>query len=95
MPAKKRVSGIGDVVKKVTNVLNIDECKDCAKRKDWLNINFPFGKPRKLTQEEKEQLEKEPLKIYNSAFNTDVNEDSFNGGVKVAILKKLNKLKEL
>jgi hypothetical protein len=90
----KKPKGIGDVVKKITKAIGIEECEGCIKRKDWLNVNFPFGKPRPLTDNEKLNIDKTPLEIYNSAFNQDVNKDSFKGGVKIAILKKLNQLKQ-
>lgn len=52
----KSASGLGDVVKKVTNALGIKTCDDCEKRRQKLNKLFPFTKNAKveLTEEEVE-----------------------------------------
>ena len=91
---KRKAKGLGDIVESITEVIKIKKCKGCENRKQWLNVHFPFNRPNILTAEQKVLIETEPLQVYNEAFNSDVTDESFNGGVKKAILKKLNKLAE-
>lgn len=90
----KKIKGAGDVVKTITEAIGIEECNNCQKRKDWLNVNFPFRKPIKPTQEQLERIEIEPMEVYNECFGMNIDKENFTGGVKSSILKKLKKLKE-
>lgn len=40
---KKAVTGLGDVISKITETVGIEECDGCKKRKEKLNKLFPFG----------------------------------------------------
>lgn len=90
----KKIKGAGDLVKVVTNAVGIEQCNGCKERQNWLNVNFAFNKPKPLTEEQKKRIETEPLQVYNEAFNMNIEEEMFKDGVKKAILKKLNKLKD-
>ena len=39
---KKKLNGLGDLVKKGTDLLKIKQCGGCKKRQEWLNKKFPF-----------------------------------------------------
>lgn len=93
----KKFKGVGDVIANITQAVGIDECVGCQSRKDWLNVNFPFNKPRPLTAEEKEKLSNNPtnnnlIEIYNSAFNQELTSNQEN--VINSVKTKLNKLLE-
>lgn len=90
----KKIKGAGDLIKVVTDAVGVEQCNGCKKRQDWLNVNFAFQKPMPLTEEQKQRIKTEPRQVYNEAFNTNIEEEQFVGGVKISILKKLNKLKE-
>ena len=90
----KKIKGAGDLIKVVTDAVGIEQCNGCKNRQDWLNVNFAFQKPTPLTEEQKQRIETEPLKVYNEAFRMNIEEDMFKDGVKKSILKKLNKLKD-
>ena len=88
----KKIKGLGDVVKTITDAVGIEQCPKCKQKQSWLNVNFAFNKPRMLTNEQKLRIETEPLEVYNEAFSQDVQPEQFTGGVQKAILKKLNQL---
>jgi hypothetical protein len=103
----KKIKGLGDVVKTVTDAVGVEQCPKCKQKQSWLNVNFAFNRPKPLTDEQKEMLKpkystengisiltEEPnyLQVYNEAFNQDVQPEQFTGGVQKAILKKLNQL---
>lgn len=90
----KKIKGAGDLIKVVTDAVGIEQCNGCKNRQDWLNVNFAFQKPTPLTEEQKQRIETEPLKVYNEAFRMNIEEYMFKDGVKKSILKKLNKLKD-
>lgn len=90
----KKIKGAGDLIKVVTDAVGIEQCNGCKNRQDWLNVNFAFNKPKPLTEEQKQRIETEPLQVYNEAFNMNIEDKIFKDGVKKAILKKLNKLKD-
>ena len=90
----KKIKGAGDLIKVVTDAVGIEQCNGCKNRQDWLNVNFAFQKPTPLTEEQKQRIETEPLQVYNEAFNMNIEDKIFKDGVKKAILKKLNKLKD-
>ncbi|MFZ2432492.1 MAG: hypothetical protein WAW57_15240 [Lutibacter sp.] len=92
---RKRASGVGDVIAKATSIIGIVPCEDCEKRKDWLNVNFPFNKPNPLTELQKESVVKDEniIEIYNDAFNTDIENPTIN--VLNAMRNKILKLSEL
>lgn len=58
-PKKKKIKGLGDVVKAVTNAVGIETCDDCEQRRLKLNKMFPFTKSvkRELTDDEIEFVE--------------------------------------
>lgn len=89
-----KAKGLGDVIKAVTDAAGIEQCEGCKKRQDWLNVNFAFNKPKPLTKAQLLIIESEPLKVYNEAFNQEVQPEQFTGGVKKAILKKLKQLQD-
>lgn len=88
----KKIKGLGDVVKVVTDAVGIEQCPACKQKQSLLNVKFAFNKPRPLTQEQIERIETEPLEVYNEAFSQDVQPEQFTGGVQKAIIKKLNQL---
>lgn len=48
-----KVTGLGDVVKKVTNFIGIETCPECEERRKILNEMFPFiKKAKELTESE-------------------------------------------
>lgn len=57
-PKKKKIKGLGDVVKAVTNAVGIETCEDCEQRRLKLNKMFPFTKTakRELTESEIELI---------------------------------------
>ena len=76
---EEEISGLGDVVSKITRTFGISECNECKKRKEALNSIFPFTKKksiREITQEEidyitniKEGQPSKPLfDLYNDLF---------------------------
>ena len=105
-----KAKGLGDVISVVTKAIGIEECEGCKKRKDYLNINFAFNKPKPLSKIQRQALEEEGTKIiidgtevdvipdylsiYNDCFNQEVQPEQFTGGVKKAILKKLKQLQD-
>jgi hypothetical protein len=91
---EKKAKGIGDVISSVTKAIGIEECDGCKKRKDYLNVNFAFNKPKPLTDEQMLRIESDPLQVYNEAFNQEVQPEQFTGGVQKAILKKLKQLQD-
>ena len=92
--AKKKQSGLGDVIATVTEAIGVKPCEGCQKRKDWLNVNFAFNKPKPLTEEQKARIEIEPIEVYNEAFGTELTEEHITEGVMKSIKRKLNKLKD-
>jgi hypothetical protein len=53
MGRKKKIKGLGDAVKLVTNAIGIQTCTQCEERKNKWNTLFPTRlKPRELTEEE-------------------------------------------
>lgn len=53
---KKKISGLGDVVKVVTDTLGIEQCNDCKQRQTELNRLFPFKRVKPMTEAHKEEL---------------------------------------
>ena len=46
---KKKIKGLGDAVKAVTNAVGIETCSDCEERRKKLNKMFPFTRqPKRL-----------------------------------------------
>jgi len=39
---RDQLGGLGDLVKKGTDALNIPQCGGCKQRQEWLNKKFPF-----------------------------------------------------
>ena len=56
----KKISGVGDVIKAVTNAVGIKTCDECEERRKKLNKLFPF------TKVVKEQLTEEEIKFIGS-----------------------------
>ena len=53
MGRKKKITGLGDIVAKVTTAIGIQPCKDCEERQKKWNFAFPRGlKPREMTEQE-------------------------------------------
>jgi len=109
MGRKKKVTGIGDVIAKVTSAVGITPCESCNNRKDLLNVMFPFQRAKEMTTEQKEWygdylkrksnilVSEDRIKIgeiYNDAFQTDVKLCGTCSGLYQAIIKKLTKLYE-
>lgn len=101
--APETVKGLGDVVKKVTKVLGIEECEDCEKRRKKLNKMFPYTKRVKETLTEEDitfvkSIEKKLTKeqritlgsIYDRVFGTKTRECSSCPGIYKGILERLN-----
>ena len=38
-----KMRGLGDLIKKGTDFLNIPQCEKCKKRQKWLNEKIPFN----------------------------------------------------
>jgi len=91
--AKKKQSGLGDVVAYVTEAIGIKPCDGCKERQNWMNVNFAFNKPKPLTEEQKTRIETEPVAVFNEAFGMELKEEHLTDGVRKAINKKLLKLK--
>jgi hypothetical protein len=65
-------SGLGDVISNITQVLGIEECEPCSRRKAALNRLFPWLKAsREVTEEELEFIKK--ITTTNTLQNDDVN----------------------
>ena len=56
MGAKKKITGLGDVIATITTAIGIEPCEGCEKRKEKLNKLFPFG-TKELTFEQKTYLQ--------------------------------------
>jgi hypothetical protein len=67
MGRKRKNTGLGDTIANVTKAIGIEPCEGCNKRKNLLNVLFPFNTPSPMTEEEKEQfksiLERENQKL--------------------------------
>lgn len=50
--SKKKVEGIGDVIKVVTNAIGLETCGECEERRKKLNKMFPFTKTAKELSDE-------------------------------------------
>lgn len=86
LPETNTISGLGDVVKSITNFLGIETCEACEKRRQELNKWFPFlGQANEVNDEEIEfikhlktlkQIEsdvaRKMLALYNKTFNSRV-----------------------
>lgn len=90
--------GVGDLVKKVTDAIGIEQCENCKDKQSFLNFHFPFTKPRLLTSNELEIVKStkpkdaDLLKIYNDAFSQELDENHFKENIKKSVIEKLNKL---
>jgi len=95
---KSKIKGAGDLVKTVTEAIGIKPCEGCKDRTAWMNLHFPFTKPRLLTDNEKDLvlsgIDAELLEVYNNAFNQELEAEQFVGGVKKSVINKLHKLAE-
>lgn len=91
--AAKKQKGLGDTIAAITEAVGVKPCDGCLSRKDWLNINFPYHRPRHLTEDEKIEITTNPREVYNTVFGTNIEADQFKGGVESSIIKKLEKLK--
>lgn len=104
---KKPAAGLGDIVAKVTEAIGVKPCVGCNSRKDLLNVHFPFGTPKEMTDEQMEwfgTFDKEQGKVlsnenatklfelYNDTFGVKVQECRSCSGLIIAIIKKLRKL---
>lgn len=66
------IAGLGDLIAKVTDTLNIDKCQKCEERQSRLNRLFPWLKAsRDVTQEERELMVRITAKT--TIYNSDVN----------------------
>lgn len=90
--AKKKQSGLGDVISTVTEAIGVKPCNGCKERQSWLNVNFAFNKPKPLTEEQKARIETEPVEVFNEAFGMELKEEHLTDGVRKSINKKLLKL---
>lgn len=67
MGRKRKNTGLGDTIANVTKAIGVEPCEGCNKRKNLLNVLFPFNTPLPMTEEEKEQfksiLERENQKL--------------------------------
>ena len=65
------ITGMGDIIAKVTDTLGINKCQKCEERQSRLNRLFPWIKTsRDITQEEKELM----IRINNnSLIDNDMN----------------------
>lgn len=83
--SKKKLSGVGDVIKSITSTLGIESCEDCESRRLKLNKAFSFLRNviRDLDSEEvlyileieRSKFIDDPtkfLRIYNSIYGTNV-----------------------
>jgi len=84
LPEVNTISGLGDVVKVVTNFLGIETCPKCEERRQELNKWFPFlGQANEINEDEIEfikylktlrQIEsdvaRKMLILYNKTFNS-------------------------
>lgn len=61
---KRKIKGLGDAIKVVTDTLGIEQCAGCIERQNKLNKLFPFKTPRVLTDEEYSYLD-EVFSWYN------------------------------
>jgi hypothetical protein len=110
MGRKKKITGIGDAIAAITSAAGIAPCESCNKRKDLLNVSFPFQKAKVMSNEQKlwfgDYLQKKSNiltyedrkkinELYNDCFQTDVKLCGSCSGLYVAIIKKLTKLYEL
>lgn len=61
----KRIKGLGDVIKTITNAVGIETCEGCEQRRVYLNELVPFTNEKILTDSEIETIlrNKESQKI--------------------------------
>lgn len=52
--AKKKLTGLGDVIKTVTDAIGIEQCDGCVERQNKLNIMIPFEEVQDLPLEQNE-----------------------------------------
>lgn len=71
--AKKKVTGLGDVVKVVTDTLGIEQCDGCVERQNNLNMALPFNKKTQLelTTNEKEWLKRVGKNVIESSVDQE------------------------
>lgn len=66
------IGGLGDLIAKVTDTLNITKCQKCEERQSRLNRLFPWLKAsRDVTQEERDLMTR--INAKTSIENDDVN----------------------
>ena len=92
---KKNIKGVGDAIAAVTSAVGIEPCENCKNRKDFLNVIWPFNKPKPLTNEQIELLQGEVsdeqyIELYNDLFNRDIKSDC-RSNVLIAIKRKVNR----
>lgn len=73
-PSKKKMKGLGDVVKVVTNAIGLETCDDCEQRRLKLNKMFPFTKAAKRLMNDEE------IEFINSIGNRITAEDRIKLG---------------
>ena len=93
--------GLGDVIAKVTEAVGIKPCESCKKRKDKLNKLFPFKQVNALNRSQIKLVaivdslsDMELITIYNDAFNTAIEIETFTENVRNAVINDLKKLYE-
>jgi hypothetical protein len=91
--------GLGDVIAKVTESVGIEPCVGCKKRKDKLNKLFPFKQVNALNRSQIKRVailgilsDMELITIYNDAFNTAIEIETFTENVRNAVINDLKTL---
>lgn len=91
--------GLGDTIAKLTTAVGIKPCESCKKRKDKLNKLFPFKQVNALNRSQIKLVaiveslsDMELITIYNDAFNTAIEIETFTENVRNAVINDLKTL---
>lgn len=100
--------GLGDTIKKITNIFKMPQCDACKKRQQDYNKLFPYYKAsREFTQEEVDRIKEITSKmqltndevhflfnLYNTIFDKNAPIKFCNGcpGLVMKVIQKLNEL---
>jgi hypothetical protein len=71
MSKKIKPTGLGDVVKNITETLGIEQCDGCKKRQQQLNNLVPFSSTYVMTDDDRLVL----LRLENTTVNSSIDKE--------------------